>query len=71
MVHSPSQLTKKLRQFEERDRAMVCINDDQRDGIGEDKRQDTKERLATWMESKWGGEGQWSNWERGDASWIA
>jgi ribosome biogenesis protein Nip4 len=71
MVHSPSQLSKKLRQFEEQNKAMVCINDDQPDGIGEAKRQDTKERFAAWMKMKWGGEGSWDDWEIENASWIA
>jgi len=71
MVHSPAQLTKKLRQFEEQKKAMVCINDDQPDGVGEETRLDTKMRLAAWMEGKWGGEGGWNAWEREDASWIS
>jgi len=50
---------------------MICVNDDQPDGIGEDKRQETKERFANWMEGKWGGEGHWDEWEREDASWVA
>jgi hypothetical protein len=71
MVHSPSQLTKKLSQFEEWNKAMICVNDEQPDGIGEDKRQDTKERFAAWMEGKWGGDGHWNGWEREGASWIS
>jgi hypothetical protein len=50
---------------------MICVNDDQPDGIGEDKRQDTKERFAAWMEGKWGGDGRWNEWEREGASWVS
>ena len=50
---------------------MVCINDDQPDGVGEETRLDTKKRLAAWMEGKWGGEGGWNGWEREDASWVS
>lgn len=70
MVHSPSQLTSKLKQFEDWGKAMVCINDDQPDGLGEAKRQDTKERFAAWMQDKWGGEGAWSKWENENVSWV-
>jgi hypothetical protein len=70
MVHSPGQLTSKLKEFEDGGKAMTCINDDQPDGIGEEKRQETKERFAAWMQGKWGGEGQWNEWEVENASWV-
>jgi hypothetical protein len=70
MVHSPGQLTKKLKEFEDTKKAMTCINDDQPDGISGEKRQETKERFAAWMQEKWGGEGGWNDWERENASWV-